>query len=243
MATRSRRGGPGGLFNGKIAPLIPYAIRGVLWYQGEANSVPSKAAYYQYQLPLLVTDWRQRWGSELPFAWAQLPNFGGPGRDWPVVREAMLKSLKLPKTGMGINIDIGEENDIHPKNKQDVGKRLAMWALATVYQRPNVAASGPLPAGHEFRSREAVVTFKHTDGGLKADGELQGFQVAGRDQQWKPASARIDGSKVIVSSADVEQPVAVRYAWSNFPMCNLKNGAGLPASPFRTDDWPTGPPQ
>jgi sialate O-acetylesterase len=239
VATRSRRGGPGGLFNGKIAPLIPYAIRGVLWYQGEANSVPSKASYYQFQLPLLVTDWRQRWGSELPFAWAQLPNFGGPGRDWPTVREAMLKTLKLPRTGMGINIDIGEEKDIHPKNKQDVGKRLAMWALAAVYQRPNVAASGPLPAGHEFRGREAVVTFKHSDGGLKADGDVQGFQLAGKDQQWKPASARIDGDKVIVTSPDVEQPVAVRYAWSNFPTCNLKNGAELPATPFRTDDWKT----
>lgn len=242
LATRSRRGGPGGLFNGKIAPLIPYAIRGVLWYQGEANSVPSKASYYQYQLPLLVTDWRQRWGSELPFAWAQLPNFGGPGRDWPTVREAMLKTLKLPKTGMGINIDIGEEKDIHPKNKQDVGKRLAMWALATVYQRPNVASSGPLPAAHEFRGREAIVTFKHIDGGLKADGELQGFQLAAKDQQWKPASARIDRDKVIVTSPDVEQPVALRYAWSNFPTCNLKNGAGLPATPFRTDDWPTAAP-
>jgi sialate O-acetylesterase len=239
VATRNRRGGLGGLFNGKIAPLIPYAIRGVLWYQGEANSAPTKASYYQYQLPLLVTDWRRRWGNELPFAWAQLPNFGGPGRDWPTVREAMLKTLKLPKTGMGINIDIGEEKDIHPRNKQDVGKRLAMWALATVYQRPDVPASGPLPAGTEFRGHEAIVSFRHTDGGLKADGDVQGFQLAGKDHQWKPATARISGDKVIVSSPEVAEPVALRYAWSNFPTCNLKNGAGLPATPFRTDDWKT----
>jgi sialate O-acetylesterase len=114
---RNRKGNVGGLFNGKIAPLIPYTMRGALWYQGEANSFPAKAPFYEHQLPLLIQDWRSRWGYDFPFAWAQLPNFEGEGRDWPTIREAMLKSLSIPKTGMGINIDIGDKKDIHPKNK------------------------------------------------------------------------------------------------------------------------------
>lgn len=234
----ARKGNIGGLYNGKIAPLIPYAIRGALWYQGEANSTPAKAPFYEHQLRLLVNDWRTRWGYDFPFAWAQLPNFGGPGRDWPAVREAMLKTLALPHTGMGINIDIGDEKDIHPKNKQEVGRRLSLWALGDVYRRDVPATSGPLPAGHELRGGEIVLRFKHTNGGLVAkDGPLQGFLIAGDDRQWKSATARIDGDRVIVSSPEVPRPVAARYAWENYPTCNLYNGAGLPASPFRTDDW------
>ena len=237
VALAERKGNVGGLFNGKIAPLIPYAIRGALWYQGEANSTPEKAPFYHAQLSLLVSDWRKLWGYDFPFAWVQLPNFGGPGRDWPAVREAMLKTLALPHTGMAITIDIGEEKDIHPKNKQDVGRRLAAWALGSVYGQKN-ATSGPLPAGHQVRGSEIVLSFKHTDGGLTAKGgELKGFVIAGADKQWKLATARIEGDKVIVSSAEVKQPVAARYAWENWPTCNLFNGAGLPASPFRTDDW------
>lgn len=236
--TAGRKGNVGGLFNGKIAPLIPYAIRGALWYQGEANSTPAKAPFYEHHLKLLVSDWRARWGYDFPFAWAQLPNFAGAGRDWPAVREAMLKTLALSKTGMGINIDIGDENDIHPKNKQEVGRRLSLWALGTVYGKKVPATSGPLPDGHKVRGNEITLSFKHTDGGLVAQGgELKGFVIAGEDKQWKPAMARIEKDKVIVSSPDVKQPVAVRYAWENFPTCNLFNGAGLPATPFRTDDW------
>jgi len=235
-AVRARKSNIGGLFNGKIAPLIPYAIRGAIWYQGEANSTPAKAPFYQHQLPLLVRDWRARWGSEFPFAWAQLPNFGGEGRDWPTIREAMLKTLALPKTGMGINIDIGEQKNIHPANKQEVGRRLSLWALGTVYGVSVAATSGPLPAGHQVRGDEVVVSFTHTDGGLVAkDGALQGFVIAGEDLQWKPARARVEGDKVIVSSPELKKPAAVRYAWENFPACNLYNGAGLPASPFRTE--------
>jgi len=237
-AVAERRGNVGGLFNGKIAPLVPFAIRGALWYQGEANSMPEKAPFYHAQLSLLVTDWRARWAQEFPFAWVQLPNFGGPGRDWPAVREAMLKTLALPKTGMAITIDIGEEKDIHPKNKQDVGRRLAMWALADVYGKKDIAASGPLPAGHEVRGGGVTLSFKHTNGGLVAKGgELKGFTIAGEDRTFVPATAKIVGDKVIVSAPGVKQPQAVRYAWENWPTCNLYNGAGLPASPFRTDDW------
>jgi sialate O-acetylesterase len=235
LVVRERKGNVGGLFNGKIAPLIPYAIRGAIWYQGEANSVPGKAELYQYQLPLLVKDWRTRWGYDFPVAWVQLPNFGGPGRDWPTVREAMLKSLAVPKTGMAITIDIGEEKDIHPKNKQDVGKRLALWALGEVYGK-SVPTSGPLPTGHERRGNAIVIRFSHVHGGLMAkEGELRGFEIAGKDNNWKPATARIDGETVVVTAPDVSEPAAVRYAWSNFPTCNLYNVAGLPASPFRTN--------
>jgi len=235
---RARRGGPGRLYNGKISPLIPYAIRGALWYQGEANTLPAKAPFYEAQLRLLVTDWRARWGYDFPFAWAQLPNFSGSGRDWPTVREAMLKALALPGTGMGINIDIGEESDIHPRNKQDVGRRLSLWALGTVYGRKVPATSGPLPAGYEVRGPEIVLHFLHTNGGLVTrGGVLEGFVIAGQDRQWQPAQARIEGNRVVVSHPDVRAPMAVRYAWENFPQCNLYNGAGLPATPFRTDTW------
>ncbi|MGV3482863.1 MAG: sialate O-acetylesterase [Planctomycetaceae bacterium] len=232
--TAARKGNIGGLFNGKISPLIPFAIRGAVWYQGEANSTPDRAPYYQYQLPLLITDWRSRWGEEFPFAWVQLPNFEGAGRDWPTVREGMLKTLSLPKTGMAITIDIGDKKDIHPKNKQDVGKRLAQWALGDVYGQPVLAKSGPIPAMHEVRSSKMVIHFKHADGGLRArDGELTGFLVAGEDNQWHQADAQIDGPSVVVSSPLVPRPVAVRYAWANDPVCNLVNAAGLPATPFQ----------
>jgi sialate O-acetylesterase len=238
VALRERKGNIGGLFNGKIAPLIPYAVRGMLWYQGEANTTDPKAPFYQYQLPLLVNDWRKRWGSEIPFAWVQLPNFTRPGEGWPIVREAMLKALKLPKTGMAITIDIGEQKNIHPANKQEVGRRLSLWALSSVYGKKVESASGPLPAGHEIHGDKITLKFTHADGGLKAKGgDLTGFMVAGEDKQWKKAATQIEGDKVIVCSPQIAKPVAVRYAWQDWPECNLTNGAGLPASPFRTDDW------
>ncbi len=236
--TAARKGDVGGLFLGKIEPLIPYAFRGALWYQGEANSVPGKAALYGRQLELLVRDWRTRWGHEFPFAWVQLPNFTGTGRDWPTVREQMLRTLRVPRTGMAIAIDVGEAGDIHPKDKQSVGHRLALWALGTVYGRKVPATSGPLPAGHAVRGHEIVVSFRHADGGLTAKGvSLAGFVVAGADRVWKPAQARIEGDNVVISSPEVAAPVAARYAWENLPTATLFNGAGLPATPFRTDDW------
>jgi len=226
----------GGLYNGKIAPLIPYGIRGVTWYQGEANSTPEKSAYYDELLTLLVTDWRAKWGSELPFAWVQLAGLDRPGADWSIVREGMLKTLALPGTGMAVAADIGEANDIHPKNKQEVGKRLSLWALGTVYHKSVPATSGPLPVGHEIRSGEIVLRFTHTEGGLKAKGDtLTGFSIAGEDGQWKPAQARIEGETVIVSHPEITGPKAARYSWEGFSDANLCNGAGLPASPFRTD--------
>ncbi len=262
---------PGNLFNGKIAPLIPYAIRGAIWYQGEANA--GMGQLYHLQLSTLVKDWRARWGEgEFPFAWVQLPNFRAAQKEpvedsgWVLVREGMLKTLELPRTGMAVTTDIGEADDIHPKNKQEVGKRLAMWALADVYKKEGVASCGPIACGHTINGSEVTITFKHTDGGLVVKiggslvtpredwphttlpenagfGQIRGFAVAGEDKQWHRATAKIVGNTVIVSSPDVKQPVAVRYAWAENPDCNLFNRAGIPASPFRTDDWPVAAPQ
>ena len=229
-----------GLFNSKIAPLIPYALRGAIWYQGEANANAGKL--YGMQLATLIQDWRTRWGSEFPFAWVQLPEYMGvqtvPVEEsgWALVREGMLQTLKLPHTGMAIALGTGEAGNIHPKNKQEVGRRLALWALATVYGQKDVA-SGPLPAGHKVTGDEVVLSFTHTNGGLVAKGgELKGFAIAGADHKWIWANAKLAGDTVIVSHPDVKSPVAVRYAWANNPAeANLYNGAGLPASPFRTD--------
>ena len=233
-----RKGSYGQLFNGKVASLVPFTLKGMLWYQGEANSSDLRAPLYFHQLSALVTDWRARWGEELPFAWVQLPNFSRPGEGWPLMREAMLKTLALPKTGMAVTIDIGEAKDIHPKNKQEVGRRLSLWALGTVYGKKVAASSGPLPDGHEIKGAELIVTLSHAEGLKTRDGSaVKGLQLAGADKQWRPATGKIDGSKLIVSSAEVAAPVALRYAWLDNPETNLVNVSNLPASPFRTDDW------
>ncbi len=244
VTPREDKNYPANLFNGMIAPLIPYAIRGTIWYQGENNAQSAYAELYATQLPLLIQDWRKQWAQgDFPFAWVQLPNFQPkPGvsaelSQWAVVRDGMLKNLSIPNTGMAITIDIGDPDHIHPKNKQDVGHRLALWALAKVYSQ-NIPFSGPLPAGQKVNGKEITLSFMHTDGGLMAKGgELKGFTIAGADRKWAPAQARISGDQVIVSSPEVNAPVSVRYAWADNPDCNLYNGADLPASPFRTDDW------
>ncbi len=234
---------PGNLFNGMIAPLVPYAIRGAIWYQGEGNAGPA-AKLYTEQLPLMIHDWRKRWGQgDFHFASVQLPGFKKPVDDpaapsgWALIREAMLKSRSLPNTGTAIVIDAGDANNIHPKDKQTVGKRLGLWARAEVYGE-KIPSSGPLPAGHEVKKGSIVLKFTHTDGGLKSkDAELKGFAIAGKDEKWVWATAKIEGDTVVVSSPEVKAPVAVRYAWADNPVAPLINGAGLPASPFRTDDW------
>ena len=237
---------PANLFNGMIAPIVPYAIRGAIWYQGENNAANDLAKLYAIQLSLMIQDWRQRWDEgNFPFAWVQLPNFHPRTtnvvetnyNNWCVVREGMLETLAVKNTGMAITVDVGEANNIHPKNKQAVGHRLALWALAQVYGH-DIPYSGPLPEGQKIKGEEIILSFKHTDGGLVAkDGALKGFALAGAEHRWVCANARIEGNKVIVSSHDIKSPKAVRYAWAANPDCNLFNGAGLPASPFRTDDW------
>jgi len=229
---------PANLFNGMIAPLVPFSLRGAIWYQGEHNcATQEKASLYATQLPLLIKDWRNQWQSNFPFAWVQLPNFEQTGFR-PLVREAMLKSLTIPNTGMAVTIDVGEANDNHPKDKKTVGERLSLWAQARVYRQKIPAFAGPLPAGHVVKGSAITLKFDHTQGGLHAKGEnLTGFLIAAADQQWKPAIAKIDGNKVVVSHPDLTQPVAVRYSWAANPDGNLYNGENLPASPFRTDDW------
>lgn len=248
VAPRLDKNYPGNDFNGMIAPIIPYAIRGAIWYQGENNAESEYPQLYAAQLPLLIQDWRQRWHQgDFPFAWVQLPNFqprtdGSPlsSNKWSVVREAMLHTLSVTNTGMAVAIDVGESNHIHPKNKQAVGHRLALWALAKVYGE-KIPFSGPLPAGQKINGDKITLSFTHTDEGLVArGGELKGFVIAGAEHHWVPATAQIHGDEVIVFNPEVKAPVAVRYAWADNPDCNLYNGAGLPASPFRTDDWQNG---
>ncbi len=228
------------LFNGMVAPVVPYAIRGAIWYQGESNlNVPER--YVRLQTTL-IRDWRKLWGEgDFPFLFVQLPNHRAPATDPPAasrlaaMRKAQAASLALPNTGMAVTIDIGEAADVHPRNKQDVGRRLALIAEADVYHR-DVVASGPVFDTMSVEGHSARIRFRHAEGGLSAKGgTLSGFAVAGKDRRFVWADARIEGDSVVVSSPQVDGPAIVRYAWADNPPATLVNGAGLPARPFRTD--------
>ena len=227
---------PAGLWNGMIAPLVPYTIRGAIWYQGESNANSDQHAYnYRRLFATMIEDWRNRWGQgDFPFLFVQLANYQTNGR-WPVLRESQTETLRLANTGMAVINDIGEAHDIHPKNKQDVGLRLSLAARAMVYRRP-VEYSGPMyrtavPEGAAMR-----VYFTHADGmTARGGGDLKGFEVAGADGKFAPAEAKVEGSAVVVSSGSVTAPVSVRYGWADDPGCNLVNQAGLPASSFRSE--------
>ncbi len=235
---------PCSLYNAMIHPFTPMGLRGFIWYQGESNA--GEASDYHELLSALIRSWRAAWGrGDLPFLFVQLPNFLAlqtepveDGSSWAVLREEQVQTLSLPATGMPIIIDVGEADDIHPRNKLDVGRRLALVARAVAYGE-DLVYSGPLYEGMEKGDGRIVLRFKHVGDGLKArdGGELKGFAVAGPDGQWAWAHAEIEGDTVVVSSADVADPVGVRYSWANNPVGNLVNSAGLPASPFRTDDW------
>lgn len=233
---------PGGLWNGMIAPLVPFAIQGAIWYQGESNA--DRAYQYRQLFPAMIRDWRQMWGQgDFSFFFVQLANFRAVNdapveSDWAELREAQLMTLALPKTGMAVAIDIGEAGDIHPRNKQDVGRRLALAAQAVAHGK-DVVYSGPIFDYMKVEGGAIRLFFAHTGGGLACKGEaLKGFAIAGADRKFQWADARIDGATVVVSAQGVADPVAVRYAWSINPVCNLYNEEGLPASPFRTDSWP-----
>jgi sialate O-acetylesterase len=241
-AARKLKSKPGALFNGMIAPLAPYSLRGVIWYQGESNT--GFAAQYKLLFPTLIQSWRNAWSrKDLPFLFVQLPGFGevakepGPS-DWAELREAQAEALKLPATGMAVAIDVGDA-DLHPPRKREIGERLARIARSRVYGEKKLVEQGPSFTGMSAGNGALTLRFDHVEGGLKAaKGEkLSGFAVAGEDHRFAWAEARIESDRVIVKSAEVPAPVAVRYGWSDLPTCNLCNGEGLPAAPFRSDDW------
>ena len=239
---------PTQLSNGMIEPLIPFALRGAIWYQGESNA--GRAYQYRRLFPVLIRDWRQRWQQgDFPFLFVQLANFMAvkeePGEDsWAELREAQLLTLRQPNTAMAVAIDIGDAEDIHPKNKQEVGRRLALGALRVAYDK-KVIHSGPIYHSMQREGNTIRLLFDYVGEGLviKNGPPLLGFAIAGADRQFRWAKAELDGNEVVVWHEDIPNPVAVRYAWTANPRCNLYNSAGLPASPFRTDDWPgiTGP--
>ena len=249
---------PHALYDNLVAPLAPFGLCGVLWYQGESNA--GQPIEYRTRFRMMIRDWRRAWGRELPFLFVQLAGYlpaKNPGNlpDWPRLREAQTLALAEPKTAMAVAIDIGNAIDIHPTNKRDVGRRLALAAEKMVYGRA-VIASGPMFESMKVRGPQACVRFANCDGGLIAANlfdetgqpvaaakdttakiPLTGFEIAGADREFHVADATIDGDSVVVSSPKVAQPVAVRYAWADCPACNLYNSAKLPAVPFRTDEW------
>lgn len=233
---------PCGLFNAMVSPLTPFALRGIVWYQGEANVLAP--ALYQKLFPAMIAAWRSAWDrADLPFLYVQLPNLARqpePSRSgWAEMREAQLLTLAVPRTAMAVTIDVGDPEDIHPTCKLPVGQRLARAAGALVYGRTPVGAYSPLPRRHFVANGAVGIEFIHASDGLAtADAAMpRGFMIAGNDRVFHPATAEITGDKVVVRSPKVPQPVAVRYAWADNPDCNLVNLAGLPVSPFRTDDW------
>ena len=237
----SNQNNPSVLYNAMIAPLVSFAIRGVIWYQGESNA--GRAYQYRTLFPVMIRNWRSSWGQDFPFYFVQLPNWHATKAqpdesDWAELREAQLMTLREPHTGMAVTIDLGDEIELHPRNKLDVGLRLARWALAATYGQ-KVIHSGPLFDRYTIEGNQVRIRFKHAAGLKTLNGDpLKGFAIAGEDHRFVWADARIDGDTVIVSSPGVPNPVAVRYAWADNPLANLYNKAGLPASPFRTDNWP-----
>ena len=249
---------PTHLFNGMINTIIPYAMKGVIWYQGENNrDMPWD---YDKLFAAMISDWRGRWGQgDFPFLFVQLASFQAPATQpveksaWAVIRDMQLRTLKVPNTAMAVAIDIGEATNIHPGDKVDVAHRLALAARKNVYGE-QLESSGPLYDGMTVEGDKVRIRFQHAKG-LKiaahpqmypdlvptAPAELGAFAIAGADKNWVPAKAVIDGETMVVSSDQVKQPVAVRYGWANNPACNLYNGADLPASPFRTDNWQDAP--
>jgi sialate O-acetylesterase len=246
---------PSAICNAMVYPLAPFMMRGAIWYQGESNGTEGESYFHKKQA--LVNGWRQLFNPNLAFYWVQLANFREPndqpagGDGWAKIREAQRKAMSMPHTGMAVIIDIGEAKDIHPRNKQDVGWRLAQWALHQTYAKKEMVPCGPLYGGHKLEADAIRVSFKHVGSGLMVgrkeglqktkevvDGKLQRFAIAGADKNWFWAEATIDGDTVVVRSPEVARPVAVRYAYSMNPVgANLYNKEGIPASPFRTDNW------
>lgn len=235
---------PTALYNGMLAPLIPYKVKGFCWYQGESNA--GQPLVYRDYLKALIHDWRRLWDQdELPFLYVQLPNFmevnySPEESQWAVLRESQLKALEIPRTAMAVTIDLGEWNDIHPGNKKPVGERLALAAMKLAYSENNIVWSGPVFKSASIQGDQIIIEFDHAGGGLvTGDGETPGhFSIAGEDRKFRWARAEIRGNTVVVRNKDVPRPKYVRYAWADNPQfANLYNAEGLPASPFRTDGF------
>lgn len=255
----SLTGMPGGLYKGMIAPVAPFTIRGAIWYQGESNSGVNNRGnmdLYGQLFPTMILSWRYEFAkaqgipredSEFPFLFVQLANYRQHHPEptdsyWAQIREAQTGTLEIPHTGMAVAIDVGEENDIHPKNKQEVGRRLALIAEAHAYFS-EVEFSGPLYSGMQVEDGKVRLNLSNAEGLKSKDGgPIKGFALAGEDRKFHWADAVIDADHVVVSSPKVPNPVAIRYGWADNPDCNLVNGAGLPASPFRSDKWKQEPP-
>lgn len=233
------------LYNKMIYPMLSYPIKGVLWYQGESNTGPDDAYKYRSLFVTMIEDWRRLWRvGDFPFLFVQLANYLAPVEEpsesnWAMVRESQSAALVLPKTAQAVIIDIGDADDVHPRDKQDVGLRLSLAARHVAYGEKDIVYSGPTYRDHEIRDGKVVLAFDHVGGGLVArGGDLREFAIAGADLHFVWAQAKIDGEKIVVWSDGVPEPVAVRYAWADNPDgANLYNSEGLPASPFRTDDW------
>lgn len=235
---------PSLLYNGMISPIITFGIKGVIWYQGENNA--RRAKEYAISFPNLINNWRAAWGQgDFPFLFVQLANFGAPNNtpsnsNWAELRESQTKTLAIKNTGMASAVDIGEANNIHPKNKQDVGKRLSLAALKVAYNK-DIVHSGPQYKSMEVINGKAIVSFNYVETGFEVkgkNGEIKEFEIAGIDKKFYKATAKIEGDKISVWSSEVKTPIAVRFAWANNPaQFNLYNKEGLPVIPFRTDDW------
>jgi sialate O-acetylesterase len=220
--------------------MMPYAIRGAIYYQGEAELY--RFFTYESVFPALIQGWREDWGQgEFPFGYVQMAGYGvrasaGADSIWAQFRESQRRTLSTPNTGMAVAIDLGESDSGRPRNKEDVGLRLALWAQARAYGR-NLVYSGPEFDSMRIESDRIRILFKNLGSGLKADGKLRGFRISGDFRMFVNADAEIQGDAVLVSSPEVRWPAAVRYGWADNPDCNLMNKEGLPASPFRTDSW------
>jgi sialate O-acetylesterase len=227
---------PAGLYNGMVAPFTPFAIKGFLWYQGETDSAPDRANLYAKLLPTLIADWRGQWGQgNLPFLFVQISSFESPTESWGIIRDSQRRSLSVANTGMAVTLDIGQRDNVHPPDKRTVGARLALAGRAVAYGETGLAFSGPLYRQTTREGSALEVWFDHAEDLHSSSGELKGFEVAGPDGHFVAATAKVQGTSVLVSSPEVAEPVQVRYAWQGFTDANLYNGVPLPASTFTAE--------
>jgi sialate O-acetylesterase len=224
---------PAALYNGMVAPFAPYTIKGFLWYQGETDSAPDRAGLYAKLLPTLIADWRRQWRQgNLPFLFVQISSFESPGENWGLIRDSQRHALHVANTGMAVTLDIGQRDNVHPPDKQTVGARLALAARALAYGEPALACNGPLYRQTTREPGSLRVWFDHAEGLHSSGAALLGFEVAGADGHFVPATASVQGTSVVVSAPEVTEPAQVRYAWQSFTDANLYNGVPLPASTF-----------